>query len=120
MSPFTAANTARFNNPAFNPVPSPRHMDENLKTPYIQQFNLGIQYGFAKNWVVEANYISTAGRSLTGLIDINTFNGRTRGGTSRRINPNLGGDNFRTNAFSSIYHGGQLIVRNRPWHGLSV
>jgi hypothetical protein len=119
-SPFTAANTALFNNPLFNPVPSPRHMDENLKTPYIQQFNLGLQYGFAKNWVFEANYISTAGRSLTGLIDINTFDGRTRGGTTRRINPNLGGDNFRTNAFSSIYHGGQAVVRNRPWHGLQL
>jgi hypothetical protein len=119
-SPFTAANAARFNNPAFNPVPSPRHMDENLKTPYIQQYNLGLQYEFASNWVFEANYIATAGRSLTGLIDINTFNGRTRGGSTRRINPNLGGDNFRTNAFSSIYHGGQFSVRNRPWRGLQL
>lgn len=68
----------------------------------------------------EANYITTAGRSLTGLIDINTFNGRTRGGTSRRINPSMGGDNFRTNAFSSIYHGGQFSVRNRTWKGLQL
>jgi Carboxypeptidase regulatory-like domain/TonB dependent receptor len=119
-NPFTAANTALFNNPAFNPVPSPRHMDQNLKTPYIQQFNLGVQYEFLKNFVAEANYIVTAGRSLTGLIDINTFDGRARGGTSRRINPNLGGDNFRTNAFSSIYHGAQFVVRNRPWHGLQL
>ena len=119
-SPFTAANTAAFNNPLFNPVPSARHMDENLKTPYIQQFNLGLQYEFVKNFVFEANYITTAGRSLTGLIDINTFNGRTRGGTSRRINPAMGGDNFRTNAFSSIYHGAQFSVRNRAWHGLQM
>jgi len=116
--PFTAANTALFNNPLFNPVPSPRHMDENLKTPYIQQFNLGVQYEFAQDFLFEANYIQTGGRSLTGLIDINTFNGRARGGNSRRPNPNLGGDNFRTNAFKSTYHGGQFIVRNRPWHGL--
>jgi carboxypeptidase family protein len=119
-NPFTAANTAGFNNPAFNPVPSARHMDENLKTPYIQQFNLGLQYEFIKNFVFEANYITTAGRSLTGLIDINTFDGRTRGGSTRRINPNLGGDNFRTNAFSSIYHGGQFSVRNRSWNGLQL
>lgn len=116
--PFTEANTALFNNPLFNPVPSPRHMDENLKTPYIQQFNLGVQYEFARDFLFEANYINTGGRSLTGLIDINTFNGRTRGGSSRRPNPSLGGDNFRTNAFKSTYHGGQFIVRNRPWRGL--
>ncbi|HSS22714.1 MAG TPA: carboxypeptidase regulatory-like domain-containing protein [Pyrinomonadaceae bacterium] len=119
-NPFTAANTAAFNNPLFNPVPSPRHMDENLKTPYIQQFNLGLQYEFMNNFVFEANYITTAGRALTGLIDINTFDGRTRGGSTRRINPNLGGDNFRTNAFSSIYHGGQFVLRNRTWKGLQM
>lgn len=61
-NPFTAANTRNFNNPAFTPVPSPRHMDENLKTPYIQQFNLGVQYEFMPNFVFEANYITTAGR----------------------------------------------------------
>ena len=116
--PFTAANTAEFNNPLFNPVPSPRHMDENLVTPYIQQFNLGVQYEFAHDFLFEANYITTQGRALTGLIDINTFNGRARGGSSRRINTSIGGDNFRTNAFSSIYHGGQFIMRNRAWHGL--
>ena len=116
--PFTAANTAEFNNPLFNPVPSPRHMDENLVTPYIQQFNLGVQYEFARDFLFEANYIMTGGRNLTGIIDINTFNGRVRGGNSRRPNPTIGGDNFRTNAFKSTYHGGQFIVRNRPWHGL--
>lgn len=116
--PFTAANTALFNNPLFNPVPSPRHMDENLKTPYVQQMNLGIQYEFSRDFLFEANYITTQGRELTGVIDINTFNGRTRGGSSRRPNSSLGGDNFRTNAFKSIYHGGQLILRNRPWRGL--
>ncbi|HEV8430434.1 MAG TPA: TonB-dependent receptor [Pyrinomonadaceae bacterium] len=116
--PFTAANTAEFNNPLFNPVPSPRHMDENLVTPYVQQFNLGVQYEFKTNFLFEANYITTQGRNLTGLIDINTYDGRTRGGTSRRINPSIGGDNFRTNAFKSIYHGGQFIVRNRTWKGL--
>jgi len=119
-NPFTNTNTRAFNNPAFNPVPSPRHMDENLRTPYIQQFNLGLQYEFIPNFVFEANYITTAGKELTGLIDINTFDGRTRGGTSRRINPALGGDNFRTNAFSSIYHGGQFVLRNRTWRGLQV
>ncbi len=116
--PFTAANTAGFNDPAFNPAPSPRHMDENLVTPYVQQFNLGVQYEFARDFLLEANYITTQGRKLTGVININTFNGRTRGGGSRRPNPSIASDNFRTNAFKSIYHGGQIIVRNRPWHGL--
>jgi hypothetical protein len=116
--PFTAANTRAFNDPRFQPVPSPRHMDENLTTPFIQQFFLGVQYEFLRDFVFEANYVTTQGRQLTGLIDINTFDGRARGGSSRRPNPSLGGDNFRTNAFSSIYHGGQFSVRSRGWRGL--
>lgn len=116
--PFTAANTRLFNNPAFQGLPAPRHMDENLKTPYVQQFFLGVQYAFAKDFLLEMNYITTAGKGLTGVFDINTFPGRARGGNSRRPNPSIGADNFRTNAFSSIYHGGQISVRNRSWNGL--
>ena len=122
--PFTQASRDVFSDPLFSPVPSPRHMDENLVTPYVQQFNLGVQYEFANDFLFEANYITTQGRNLTGIIDINTFNGRTNiaglraNGSTRRPNSNLGGDNFRTNAFKSIYHGGQFIVRNRTWHGL--
>jgi hypothetical protein len=68
--------------------------------------------------MLETNYISTLGRKLTGVVDINTFNGRTRGGSNRRVNPNLAADNFRTNAFKSAYHGFQVGVRNRTMHGL--
>ncbi|HEX8071189.1 MAG TPA: carboxypeptidase regulatory-like domain-containing protein [Pyrinomonadaceae bacterium] len=121
--PFTEANTRAFNNPAFTPVPSPRHMDENLYIPYYQQFFGGLQYEFAKDFLFETNYINTSGRGLTGIIDINTFNGRTNAngrnnGGTRRPNPNIGGDNFRTNAFKSSYHGWQVGVRNRSWNGV--
>jgi hypothetical protein len=116
--PFTETSRAQFNDPAFAALPAPRHMDENLKMPYVQQFFLGVQHEFLSDFLVEANYISTAGRGLTGVIDINTFPGRSRGGNSRRPNPSIAGDNFRTNAFSSIYHGGQFGIRNRGWRGL--
>jgi len=93
-------------------------MDENLLTPYVQQFFLGVQHEFASDFLFEANYITTAGRKLTGVIDINTYPGRNRGGNSVRPNTGIAGDNFRTNAFRSIYHGAQFSVRNRGWHGL--
>ncbi|MFL6254702.1 MAG: carboxypeptidase regulatory-like domain-containing protein [Pyrinomonadaceae bacterium] len=116
--PFTEASRHLFNNPLFQGTPSPRHMDENLKMPYVQQFFLGVQHEFFRDFLAEANYISTAGRGLTGIIDINTFPGRTRGGSSLRPNTSINADNFRTNAFSSIYHGGQFGIRNRGWRGL--
>jgi hypothetical protein len=115
--PFSEASRAQFNNPAFAGLPAPRHMDENLKIPYVQQFFLGVQHEFLSDFLVEANYISTAGRGLTGVSDINTYPGRTRGGSSVRPNTRIAGDNFRTNAFGSIYHGGQFTLRNRGWRG---
>lgn len=119
-SPFTSTNL--FLSPALSPTgaptPSPRHMDQDLVTPYTEQYFVGIQYEFKRNFLLESNYIGTLGRKLTGVIDINTFDGRTRGGSSRRVNPNLAGDNFRTNAFKSSHHGFQVGVRNRTTHGL--
>lgn len=118
--PFTSTNLflSPDLSPTGAPTPSPRHMDENLVTPYNEQYFVGVQYQFAPNFLLESNYIGTLGRKLTGVMDINTFNGRTRGGSNRRVNPNLAGDNFRTNAFKSSHHGFQIGVRNRTTSGL--
>ncbi len=127
--PFTS--TSLFNNPAFfpggPPAPSPRHIDENLKTPFNHQTFFGIQWQFAKDTVLETNYIGTFGRELTGVVDINTYNGRIgtgstgrANGSTRRPNINIAGDNFRTNAFTSSYHGLQVGVRHRAAFGLQL
>ena len=36
-------------------------IDNNMRNPMVQQFNLGIQYEFAKNWVVKADGIHNLG-----------------------------------------------------------
>lgn len=41
-----------------------RAIDRNLRTPYVHQWNFGGQYEFAKNWLIEARYVGTAGRNL--------------------------------------------------------
>lgn len=133
-APFT--NTQIFQ--AYAALPAPRHMDQNLVTPYTQQLNLGIQWGFAKDYVLEINGAYTGGRELTGVLDINTYNGRTACSStraactaaftagdiptatfsSRRVNSSFAGDNFRTNGFNSSYSGLQVIVRKNFGKGL--
>ena len=104
-------------------VPNPRHMDQNMVTPYYEQMHLGVQWEFAKGCVFEPEYVGTFGHKLTRIIDINTFDGRIacpppadptkpytsgpcfdnnflQGFSTHRPNPNIGADNFRTNAFS--------------------
>lgn len=46
-------------------------VDPNLETPYIHQFNLGVQWEFAKNTVFEAGYVGNRGRHLLQVINLN-------------------------------------------------
>ena len=42
-----------------------------FRTPYIQQFNFGIQTEFAKNWMLDLSYVGSTGRKLYRLVDQN-------------------------------------------------
>ena len=41
-----------------------RAVDRNLRTPYVQQWNFGMQYELAKDLLVEARYVGTKGTKL--------------------------------------------------------
>ncbi|HYE73918.1 MAG TPA: TonB-dependent receptor, partial [Blastocatellia bacterium] len=41
-----------------------RAIDRNTRTPYVQQWNLGIQYELTKNLLVEARYVGSKGTKL--------------------------------------------------------
>jgi len=98
---------------------SPRHMDENLVSPYYEQMHFGVQYEIAKDMVLETDYVGTLGRKLIGILNDNTFDGRRAGvGSSARPNTTIGSDNFRTNAFHSNYHALQMSLRKRYAMGL--
>jgi hypothetical protein len=106
---------------------SPRHMDENLLMPYVQQGFAGIQYQLTNDMALHVSYHLTQGRKLTGLVDLNTFPGRTLTGTnpdtglpyrSTRPNSAIGSDNSRTNAFRSVYHGMEATLIKRMSRGL--
>jgi len=126
--PFTSL--AGFNNPAFSPLPNPRHMNQNMVTPYYEQTHFGVQWEFLKGYVFEPEYVGTFGHKLTGLVDINTFDGRvaTAPGLtctvscskSGRPDPNLGADNFRNNWFSSNYHALQMTLRKNYANGIGM
>jgi hypothetical protein len=48
-----------------------RAIDRNLKTPYIHQWNAGVQYELAKDILFEARYVGTAGRNLLQVTALN-------------------------------------------------
>jgi len=48
-----------------------RAVDRNLKTPYVQQWNLGFQYELTKNLLFEARYVGTRGNNLLQAVAFN-------------------------------------------------
>ncbi len=46
-------------------------VDPELQTPYIQQYNLGVQWEFMKNTVLEAGYVGNRGTHLLQVITVN-------------------------------------------------
>jgi hypothetical protein len=48
-----------------------RSVDRNLKTPLIQQWNIGIQQEIGKGWVIEARYVGTRGQQLLLAVGFN-------------------------------------------------
>jgi hypothetical protein len=121
--PFT--NNAQFLSPTVFPnglpKPVPRHMDQNLVTPYYMQHSFGVQYAIAKDFAFEASYVGTEGRKLIGIENRNTFDGRVSGaGSSARPNPLFGSDNARGNYYGSGYNALDLTLRKRFSHGLSA
>ncbi len=48
-----------------------RAIDRDLKTPYVQQYNLGVQYELTKNLMFEARYVHTKGKNLLQSLAFN-------------------------------------------------
>jgi hypothetical protein len=48
-----------------------RAVDRDLRTPYIQQWNFGIQQEVTKDWIMEARYVGTKGTKLLQAVAFN-------------------------------------------------
>jgi outer membrane receptor protein involved in Fe transport len=104
--------------------------DPNLRTPYVQNFNLNIQQGISSKAVVQVGYVGTKGTKLFRFRDINqpsqaqiTAADLTQGvqsyGVPRTNFPNLFYVNQEESNASSIYHSLQASMRVSGWHGFT-
>lgn len=46
-------------------------VDPNLRTPYVQQYNLGVQWEFARHTVLEVGYVGNKGTKLLQIVNLN-------------------------------------------------
>ena len=110
----------------------------NLQTPYVATWNLNIQQAIGNTLSVQVGYVGNRGIKQYSIRDINQVNvanddgseqfGRpftfncpapVGGGAGGPCFPFLGVVNFMENGYTSIYHGLQVSVTQRPWHGLT-
>jgi outer membrane receptor protein involved in Fe transport len=83
--------------------------DLNLRTPYVQSWNLNVQQQLAGAFAVEVGYVGTKGTKLTRLYDKN----------QDFTNPDWGTIDVFSGGANSTYNALQTTVRLRNLHGLS-
>jgi hypothetical protein len=95
-------------------------MKRNFRTPYVENWTLGIQHSFSGKLALDATYVGNHAVKLPGVIDLNQPAPNT--GTPvfpfAANHPYLGQINYLTNIYSSTYHGLQTTLTARNYHGL--
>jgi hypothetical protein len=94
-------------------------VDPNLKTPYIINWNLGVQHAFSNNLSLEVGYVGNHGDNLTGFVDINQLDTVTGLRPYGAKFPYLQFLNETVNDARSNYHSLQSTLTKRLSHGLS-
>jgi outer membrane receptor protein involved in Fe transport len=90
--------------------------DPNLRTPYVQNWNLNIQQEVSRTFAFEVGYVGSKGTRLTRLYDANQ-------GRDPNINdpayPQWGAVDVFSASANSTYNGLQTTVRMQQFHGFS-
>jgi hypothetical protein len=144
VSPVVFTGLRNFSSPFF-PVPAPAQfplaptvpsplgnaiagvfVDPKLKTPYVQQFNIGVQWEFAKNFLFDIGYVGNKGTNLLQVITLNqpvynqatnTFTNPLPAAFSTNKNATGGVQQVQTTSLSN-YNSLQMSLTRRFTNGL--
>jgi carboxypeptidase family protein/TonB-dependent receptor-like protein len=96
-----------------------------FRTPYIQQYGLGIENEFANNWMLNLSYVGSAGRKLYRLADLNQAVAQTALGPAGVYSPGLSalavqgfGLHVMQSSSNSSYNSLQASIKKRLSFGL--
>jgi hypothetical protein len=125
-APFQLVNgyPAGLLNPAsLAPTITRRAQDANQRTPYIQQYNFGIQYELLKDLLLDVAYVGNKGTKLNGFRNLNqravitNANGSQTAGA--RPYPAFGDIQWMENRVGATYNSLQARLEKRFSHGLT-
>jgi hypothetical protein len=104
-------------------------VDRNLRTPYVTNWNFGIQRAITNNMSLEVSYVGNHGTKLIGFRDINEVNpqsaaeiacGHCEANVQFPQFPYLNFINKLSGLYHSNYNGLQVTLTQRVSHGLSA
>ncbi len=105
------------------PILGVMSVNQNLKTPYVQNYNFNLQQGLWKGAVLQTGYVGSAGRKLIYTKDINAALPGTGSVQSRRpyngLYPTLGAINQLESGASSDYNSLQVQLTQKMLKGLT-
>ena len=108
--------------PSNFPIPIPSSataFQRNLRTPYMQQWNAGIQQQLGASRVLEVAYVGSKGTHLIDSRDINQPP-PSNAASLIRPNPAFGDVDIIESHANSVYHSLQARFQQRLWNGLSM
>jgi hypothetical protein len=101
-----------------------RSQDPNQRSPYIQQYNFGIQYEFVQDWLFDLAYVGNKGTKLNGFRNLNqrffTVNPNGSHAAGGRPYPSFGDIQWMENRVLSSYNSMQARLEKRFSAGLST
>ena len=122
----------------YSPMGDAFGVDPNIRTPYLQNFNLNIQQQLMQKMVLQVGYVGSKGSKLWDFRDINQpgqatitacdlgqlpacpIPGIYDGGVPRRLNQNLYNIYWEESAAKSNYNSLQTTLSVNDWHGLTT
>lgn len=90
-------------------------VDQKLRTPYIQNYNLNLEHQFSNQVALQVGYVGSAGRKLFRYRDINQVDAN---GNVAFPNHQFYINQFESSAASS-YNSLQTSFKIRNWHGVT-
>ena len=101
---------------------SVRGNDPNLKAGNVQQFNLTLQYSFARDWIFEAGYVGNKGTHLSRFWNANQpyVAGTSATLGARRPNQGFGDVEYMDSGGNSFYNSLQTRLEKRFSNGFTL
>lgn len=95
-------------------------IDPNIRSPYVQNWSLGVQRTIGSGTIVEVNYIGSKGTHLFDQANINRYNGDMLSGSFKGYNPAFSSITWYESHADSVYHAGTVQVRRALAKDLSI